>query len=391
MRICKLLLLVCCSLMLVAPAVFHVTGWSVVESRENRKLADWPERPAALAEFADYPQQLDAYLDDHFGLRDFLVDSYGKIRFYLLGKASKDHVLVGRDDFLFLAKNPGQLTPKKIWRSCGVEQENTAPAQQAMREALRYFANENIDLAYMFVPTKAAIYPDKLPAGLREQCDKAPRPVSAQLAEIATQLEIPTLYPLEEFKALRQRGIAYYPAQFHWHAEAPLTAAGLIAKALGRGRLGGVEPPKEQRQHTPDLARHLPGVDLGFEFTAYRYGDAAIERCSGDKCIPGIRDIYGPGLNLNVFTNVSPIAGSSKNNLLVLSDSFGWQIAAPLALYFSEVTVVDTNQLKRANGNTFFEWMLEQKKPDTVLLLYSDGGLPTRLERDWRLFSERVL
>ena len=387
MRIWKFALLSCCVLMLVAPLVFHVMGWSAVESRENRNLAQWPRSPEGLNDFRDYPRQLDAYLEDHFGLRDFLVDTYGAIRYHFLRKASKDHVLVGRDGFLFLAKNPGELAPKKLWRSCGVAQEDPEPAQQAMREAKRYFDARNLSLTYMFVPTKAAIYPDKLPAGLRDQCGDARKPVAAQLAEFGRQLQVPALYPRSELEALRKRAIAYYPAQYHWHAEAPLMAAGLVAAELGRGPLGVAEPPKEQRQHTPDLARHLPGVDLVFDFTAYRYGDAAIDRCSGEKCIPGAGEKYGRGLKLNVFTNVAPNNVAPKNELLVLSDSFGWQIAAPLALYFSEVTIIDTNQLNSKNGHDFFEWVLGETEPDTVLLLYSDGGLPNRLERDWRLFS----
>ena len=69
-------------------------GWSAVESRENRNLAQWPRSPEGLNDFRDYPRQLDAYLEDHFGLRDFLVDTYGAIRYHFLRKASKDLSLI---------------------------------------------------------------------------------------------------------------------------------------------------------------------------------------------------------------------------------------------------------------------------------------------------------
>src|SRR6185436_2076785 len=68
-------------------------------SGENRKLAGPPDWNAPLKQI---PRQIDAWFDDHFGLRNSLVSLHGAVG-YALGASSSKDVVVGRKGWLFYA------------------------------------------------------------------------------------------------------------------------------------------------------------------------------------------------------------------------------------------------------------------------------------------------
>lgn len=370
--------------MLCLPMLFHTSSSSGNED-ENRRLAVSPSWPTELSEFQSFPARTDEYLADHFGFRAQIVRAYTRLVFRTFKRAATDTVLVGRHNFVFLAKNPGETQPNKIWRSCGVLRESNEGAIAAIQQAQTHFAKLEIELAYLFVPTKPVIYSDKLPSGLREQCaEYATRPSSsALLEEAALQAGVPTRYPIEEFRQLRADRRAYYKPQFHWLGEAPMLGAEIATELLKQPVQPTGNLTTEYRKQRPDLARYFPGVDLSFSALAYRIVEGPISSCSGLKCVQNIGKHYSRATGLNQYYNKNV----DKGELLVLSDSFGWNLGAPLSLHFAKVTVLDTNNLGGAEAPGFFKWILEVERPTHVLFVYSDSGLPRRLHRDWRLLA----
>ena len=68
--------------------------------REGRYLAPAPKAPAGGGDWLRLPKQVDAYLQDHFGLRQVLIRTHKDITRPLLGLGN-DSVLVGRDGRMF--------------------------------------------------------------------------------------------------------------------------------------------------------------------------------------------------------------------------------------------------------------------------------------------------
>ena len=68
--------------------------------KEGRYLAPAPKAPAAGDDWLRLPKEIDAYLGDHFGLRQVLIRAHKDLTRPLLGLGN-DSVLVGRDGRMF--------------------------------------------------------------------------------------------------------------------------------------------------------------------------------------------------------------------------------------------------------------------------------------------------
>jgi len=68
--------------------------------KEGRYLAPAPRPPASGADWLSLPKETDAYLRDHFGLRQALIRAHKDITRPLLGLGN-DSVLIGRDGRMF--------------------------------------------------------------------------------------------------------------------------------------------------------------------------------------------------------------------------------------------------------------------------------------------------
>jgi hypothetical protein len=68
--------------------------------KEGRRLAPPPAKPGSGADWLALPTALDAYLRDHFGLRQALIQAHKELTKPMLGMGD-DAVLVGRDGRMF--------------------------------------------------------------------------------------------------------------------------------------------------------------------------------------------------------------------------------------------------------------------------------------------------
>ena len=115
-----------------------------------------------------------------------------------------------------------------------------------------------------------------------------------------------------------------------------MQAASLAVRLLGRSPKPIDRLLAVARMHRPDLGRYFPGIDLTFQSIAYRIVDGPISACRGFSCIENFRRYYSRANRLYRFRNKSV----NESSLLVLGDSFGWQLGAPLPLHFLDVTSV---------------------------------------------------
>jgi hypothetical protein len=72
--------------------------------------------------------------------------------------------------------------------------------------------------------------------------------------------------------------------------------------------------------------------------------------------------------------SVTPASGRSA---LLLSNSFGAFVAPHLAPGFKSLTHVNLNALQEAEAEVFLQQLMERVKPDDVIVLFHDGGIPS--------------
>src|SRR5271166_6848804 len=68
--------------------------------KEGRRLAPAPRQPVLAKDWLALPNEIDAYLKDHFGLRQALIRAHKDLTKPILGLGD-DSVLVGRDGRMF--------------------------------------------------------------------------------------------------------------------------------------------------------------------------------------------------------------------------------------------------------------------------------------------------
>jgi len=130
-------------------------------TQENRQLAELPQISDGIRLF---PDQFQAYTDDHFGMRSTLVSLGNKINLKLFNQSSNDQVWIGKDGWLFLRdpileadlKSNAKFTDNELiqWREY-LEAHNT------------WLMKQGISYIFVVVPNKHTIYPEYLPKSVQ--------------------------------------------------------------------------------------------------------------------------------------------------------------------------------------------------------------------------------
>jgi alginate O-acetyltransferase complex protein AlgJ len=222
--------------------------------KEGRLLTPAPEAPRSFAELSAFPGEVDAYLKDHFGLRQTMIHTHRDLSHPVL--YGNEQVLVGRDGRMFY------LGRDMVRQSAGLVLRDRMVADSAdllggMRDAL---ARRGVGLLVAVAPNSSTIYQDDLPLWAQKQGRKTEYDLF--LADLAARgVKAVDLRPVME-KA-RSDGEAYLLHDTHWTARSALLAFNAIAAADGHPdwRLdpgSSIGPPSERKGG--DVARII-GVE----------------------------------------------------------------------------------------------------------------------------------
>ena len=263
--------------------------------------ADWPALPA----------EVDAYLKDHFGLRQMLITAHRELTKPMLGFGN-DSVLVGRDGRMFY------LGENAVRQSAGL-----LVRDRAVADTIDLLAATNIDLARREIrflvappPNAATIYQDDLPdwaqnSGKRTEYDLFVKGLAAKGVKVVD------LRPV--MAAAKAEGPIYYRHDSHWTPRGALAAFNAIVEADGRPdwRLdqASVLAPLSTRKGG-DLARML-GVQ-----------DSVTELAEELKLPIAEKD----PLTGNWWENYVASSGRPGPTVMIIGDSFTAVDFAPLLL-----------------------------------------------------------
>jgi len=217
---------------LCAPVLSWLSGLpDAAGVQEMRALAVWPDwRAETLARcMADY----EAWLNDHFPLRGYLIRWHSTVLHLWLGAPGND-VVVGRDHWLFYMGN--STTEDWVGRDVmsGAELENFRRAAEGRQAWLR---RRGIDYLLVFVPNKSTVYPEKLPLLLGAQ--RRPGKFDQIVGYLRSQHS--TVSVLDLRPALlsgKAKEINYWPTDSHWNARGLISGCDAIMARLHAGGLG---------------------------------------------------------------------------------------------------------------------------------------------------------
>src|SRR5580692_3180903 len=193
--------------------------------REGRSLAPSPRLPTTEASWLALPAAVDAYLKDHFGLRQMLITAHRELTKPMLGFGN-DSVLVGRDGRMFyLGENAVRQSAGLLVRDRGV-----ADSVDLLAATSRDLERRGIRFIVASPPNAATVYPDDLPDWARNTGKRTEYDLFVE-GLMAKGVKVVDLRPV--MAAARAEGQIYYRHDSHWAPRGALAAFNAIVEADG--------------------------------------------------------------------------------------------------------------------------------------------------------------
>lgn len=211
-------------LTLCLPTLEALTGWlDDFEIDENRTRAVWPHSNP-VDDPVGYFAAAEAWFDDHFGGRDFLIRLKTQIDYSVFGTSTRVHV--GRDGWLFY-RSVLDVEKPAMERRLSADGDAVAGGIEQLARGLE---RRNVHLILMPVFLGDVYYPDKLPSSI----PNIPQPSRFSRA-VERWRQLPELTVFDSAQILRdvQRlRPTFYKTDFHWNEPAAFEVARQLVNSI---------------------------------------------------------------------------------------------------------------------------------------------------------------
>ena len=364
------------AVLLLVPAIAALfTDHEARSNWEKRPLTSWHSVVTAGGMKSRFAR-LEDYINDHIGFALTLNRFYRQTQFYLFGDSPVANVNVGKDGFLFVNSHSPDKPYIAIERLCEPNKVRTDRVRADMTAVAKFAAERNISTTLAVIPSKLLLYSDRLPATVPRELRKACRDlnpwntVAGVLASEPASGPYKVYYPFDKMVTMRDREAFYPPGNFH--------ANSMINHEFSRGLLSqlGIDLGDNypSRPRLGQINSDLTMLGFGRRISAWKYGYKK-NRLKWRRQQPEwIRDYYTNARDFKRYTAENPL---SPRRALVLSNSFGAYIVGHLAPGFSELYHININHLKAGEANLFLTTVLDRVRPNDLLYIVHDAGLPS--------------
>ncbi len=190
-----------------------------VSSFEKRRLAEFPVPGGSWESIASFPQRMENYYEDHFGLRDQLIALHSRLYIQLFGKSPDSAVTIGRDKWLFYN---GGNSLRDFMGLLNVDVVQLEGWHRVLRDRREWLYDQGTRYVMCIVPSKMMIYSEFLPERIQKQ---AGMPL---MSEFLTYLDrvgfsgaVDLRPSLVEAKGVGQ---VYFRTDTHWNTDGAYAA-----------------------------------------------------------------------------------------------------------------------------------------------------------------------
>jgi len=191
--------------------------------KEGRRLAPPPKPPESGAGWLALPGETEAYLNDHFGLRQVMIRAHKDLTKSVLGLGN-DSVLVGRDGRMFY------LGEEAVRQSAGlvVRDQRVSDTLALLSEVNDRLKAQGIRFLVASPPNAATVYQEDLPDWAKKG-DRRTEYDLVMAGLTAARIEAVDLRPV--MAAVQPRAAAFYRHDSHWTPRGALAAYNAIVAA----------------------------------------------------------------------------------------------------------------------------------------------------------------
>lgn len=307
-RICTIL---CLLTMLGFVTLFVQEQWKPFKMKKLQGFTPIVEKPMlTYSSFAlgDYQSQVERYIGDNFGFREFFIRVYNQFSYSCFRQINNENIIEGSNHELYLKMYLDEVTGKRLyWYYPSIEKakadaRKNVEATKTLIDSLRCRGTEFL---FVFAPSKTAVYPEYMPREYQEAVSDFS--LQAYYLQLFKENHIPYIDFLSYFQSIKKDFPypLYSRTGTHWaESTIPMVADSLYRKLE---ELTGYR---------------LPIVDYIDDnvTTDYSIPDGELE-ASMNLLFP----LKKPALPWPVFALKDTI-GANRPNLLVIGDSYFIQL-----------------------------------------------------------------
>jgi hypothetical protein len=329
---------------------------------EQRSPAPLPEAPTSPRGLLRIPREFDAWLNDGFGFRRFLIRGHNAAKLFLFRTTPTEQLLLGDDLWLYTTGNLALEAYRGAFRLNEAELELWRRTLEDRRD---WLAARGIQYVFLVAPDKADVYPEQLPSSIVRAETTTLDQLIAHMRARSDFRVLEIRAPLLAAKADdREHDFLYYPQGTHWSDRGAYVGYVEILRAL-RDLL-----PRWADDFEPwprgDFERVVKaGVGDGWEDRLHL---ADVMRQRNVRLIPRReRRAREVGAERGLDGKLYEIPGSELPRGLMLHDSFGALLREPLAEHFSYFHTANSLDLETE--------LVRDTKPDVVIQVLAERRL----------------
>lgn len=338
---------------------------------ERRTAQAFPAAPWSINELSAYPGTFEKAFNDHFPLRKYSIELYGKLCVDVLGTAPRSQLLVGKDGHCFLGSHLDDRSYLAALTAIQYNDLSLPHEVAAVEEYGAFLEGLPVPAVMVSIPTSHVLDFQHLPDFIQRQANpealSEPQCVRVMKHSPESIRNRFMLCPIERILEENARYPLYAEKNFHWH---PGRYTWLIASSIAEhfGIEEYEEPETEvfEYESTPsDLQQFASFKMINHNVEVYR-PEMWAELGIGDGQLGEAYPMLPP-LNYTRYT----VNHHRDRCVLVVGESFTPMLNPDLARYFGEVVSVNYNMARHEpTARQWLDGVTRDVKPDYVVFLH---------------------
>jgi alginate O-acetyltransferase complex protein AlgJ len=224
-------------LLLASLPLLRLSPWYWYDPLEKRKSAPFPALPTNKAEWLQLPAAFEAFFNDHFGYRQWLIDSRNAIDFHVFRRSPNARVVIGKDNWLFYT---GDDSTADFMGQIRIQEKDLAAWYSALTLRRDWLKARGIDYHFILLPNKQMLYPEYMPTSIVAGPDTQRTQILAYMARRGEPNLIEDMYPV----LAREKGglVLYHPLDSHWNPYGAWIGYRAIAETMTRANPAEIHP-----------------------------------------------------------------------------------------------------------------------------------------------------
>jgi len=354
--------------MIVLPMILQTVGGDPDQQQENRELARLPTT-IEWRKPDEFIEKFDAYFQDNFGWRGFLIDAHARYK-TLFGVSPSEKVIIGTDGWLFFTGNKVIENYRGLRPFDEVQLERQRLYLEAKSD---WLAVQGIHYIYMAAPDKHTIYGEFIPSRFSKESDVTR--LDLLTGHLSGSSKFSIVDPRAAMVEAKSGGRLYHKTDSHWNLDGAFVGYQVLTDRIEK------QFPQFRGKSVDDYTKRWvmgPQGDLGrIVGLEGVYSEERVEYQSRSQRCAKVVDSY---LRAERFsgTGASAVATECVNgslHVVLFHDSFGLALINFLKEDFHHMDRVN----RRFNVEAL-EDLIRTNKPDLVLEVSVErlvGRIPT--------------